>query len=94
MPRALQWTPDQDARLTAILDKRGSTLRKAALQLGVSRSFAQRRAKMLYQKTTRSICSRDREDAGAAPLRAGHPITWSAINDRPAALVASGDRSL
>ncbi|NPD67873.1 hypothetical protein HN018_10890 [Lichenicola cladoniae] len=80
MPRALPWTPDQDACLTAFLDKRGATLRKAALELGVSRSFAQRRAKMLNQRTARSLCSRDREDAGAAPLRAGHPITWSAIN--------------
>ena len=80
MPRALPWTSDQDARLTALLDQRGSTLRKAALQLGVSRSFAQRRAKMLEQKNTRLLCSRDREDAGAAPLPAGHPITWSAID--------------
>ena len=92
MPRALQWTADQDARLTAILDTRGSTLRKAALQLGVSRSFAQRRAKMLYRKTTRSPCSRDREDAGSAPLRAGHPITWSAINGHPVDAGAQGSR--
>lgn len=80
MPRALHWTSDQDARLTALLDQRGSTLRKAALQLGVSRSFAQRRAKLLLREQTRSICTPDREDAGAAPLPAGHPITWSAIN--------------
>lgn len=92
MPRALLWTPDQDARLTAILDKRGATLRKAALQLGVSRSFAQRRAKMLHKKTTRSVCSRDREDAGAAPLRAGHPITWSAIDVGPMDAVLPGSQ--
>lgn len=84
MPRALPWTSDQDAHLTALLDQRGATLRKAALQLGVSRSFAQRRAKVLLQQNTRSICTRDREDAGSAPLPAGHPITWSAINDHAA----------
>lgn len=80
MPRALPWTSDQDAHLTALLDQRGSTLRKAALQLGVSRSFAQRRAKLLLKQQAQTICTPDREDAGAAPLPAGHPITWSAIN--------------
>ncbi len=80
MPRALPWTSDQDASLTALLDQRGSTLRKAAQQLGVSRSFAQRRAKLLHKQSVRSICTPDREGAGSAPLPAGHPITWSAIN--------------
>jgi hypothetical protein len=84
MPRALPWTSDQDASLTALLDQRGSTLRKAAQQLGVSRSFAQRRAKLLHRQNVRSVCTPDREDAGAAPLPAGHPITWSAINWHPA----------
>lgn len=83
MPRALPWTSDQDARLTALLDQRGSTLRKAAQQLGVSRSFAQRRAKLLLKQNTQSLCTSDREDAGAAPLPAGHTITWSAINWHP-----------
>ena len=83
MPRALVWTPDQDARLTALLDQRGSTLRKAAVQLGVSRSFAQRRAKLLLRRNTRFACTSDREVAGAAPLPAGHPITWSAISWHP-----------
>ena len=55
MPRALPWTSDQDASLTALLDQRGSTLRKAAQQLGVSRSFAQRRAKLLHKQSVRSI---------------------------------------
>ena len=94
MPRALPWTQDQDARLTTLLDQHGSTLRKAAQQLGVSRSFAQRRAKLLLRQNARSICTSDREDAGAAPLPAGHPITWSAINwhlaeDRVSGVVAS-----
>ncbi len=47
--------------------------------MGVSRSFAQRRAKFLDAQSVRSVCTRDREDAGAAPLPAGHPITWTAI---------------
>lgn len=80
MPRALPWTPAQDARLTAFLHQRGSTLRKAAQQLGVSRSFAQRRAKLLLRERSHSVCTRDREEAGSAPLPAGHPITWNAIN--------------
>ncbi|MBE7209763.1 MAG: hypothetical protein INR65_01975 [Gluconacetobacter diazotrophicus] len=79
MPRALAWTSDQDASLTALLDQRGVTLRKAAKQLGVSRSFAQRRAKMLLRQSVRLICTPDREHAGDAPLPAGHPITWNAI---------------
>lgn len=79
MPRALTWTADQDTRLASLLDRQGVTLRKAAQQLGVSRSFAQRRAKQLSRQTVRTACTRDREDAGAAPLPAGHPITWSAI---------------
>ena len=83
MPRALPWNSDQDASLTALLDQRGSTLRTAARQLGVSRSFAQRRAKLLHTQSVRSICTPDREDAGSAPLPAGHPITWSAINYFP-----------
>ena len=84
MPRALPWTSDQDASLTALLDQRGSTLRKAAQQLGVSRSFAQRRAKLLHKQSVRAICTQDREDAGSAPLPAGHPITWNAIDCFPA----------
>ena len=79
MPRPLPWTSDHDASLTALLDQRGATLRKAAKQLGVSRSFAQRRAKMLLRKSVRLICTPDRESAGDAPLPAGHPITWKAI---------------
>ena len=55
MPRALIWTQDQDARLTALLDQRGSTLRKAAQQLGVSRSFAQRRAKLLLRQNVKML---------------------------------------
>lgn len=79
MPRALPWTPDQDAHLTTLLDQRGLTLRKAAKQLGVSRSFAQRRAKMLLRQSVRLTCTPDRERAGDAPLPAGHPITLAAI---------------
>ena len=45
---------------------------------------------MLLQKASRSICSRDRENAGSAPLRAGHPITWSAINSIAADRFAPG----
>lgn len=79
MPRALPWSQDHDARLTALLDQPGTTLRKAAQQLGVSRSFAQRRAIVLLKQNIRSACTAAREDAGAAPLPSGHPISWGAI---------------
>jgi len=64
-----------------LLDQRGGTLRKVAQQLGVSRSFAQRRAKLLLKMNTTFVCTRDREEAGAAPLPPGHPITWAAIDN-------------
>ncbi|MCQ8242483.1 hypothetical protein [Rhizosaccharibacter radicis] len=80
MPRALDWTDDQDERLVTLIQKKGATLRQAAFQMGVSRSFAQRRAKMLSRRFNRSTCSAAREEAGEAPLLAGHPITWNAIN--------------
>lgn len=79
MPRSLKWTLDLDIKLERLIDFQGATIRVAAKQLGVSRSFAQRRAKLLSTQTQRRNCSEAREAAGIEPLRAGHPITWSAI---------------
>ncbi len=79
MPRALPWRPADDARLLALLDQPGVTLLKAADQLRVSRSFVHRRATVLLQQKVRSICTPEREEAGAAPLPSGHPISWGAI---------------
>ncbi|WP_428375182.1 hypothetical protein [Lichenicoccus sp.] len=79
MPRSLKWTLDLDVKLERLIDFQGATIRCAAKQLGVSRSFAQRRAKLLAIQSQRRHCSEAREAAGVEPLRAGHPITWSAI---------------
>lgn len=79
MPRTINWTGDLDAKLTRLLDHQGLTIRSAAERLGVSRSFAQRRAKLLSSRSRQQTCSEAREAAGMDPLPAGHPITWSAI---------------
>ena len=79
MPRSLIWTMELDDKLEHLIDFHGATIRCAAKQLGVSRSFAQRRAKLLSTQSRRRHCSEAREAAGDEPLRAGHPITWSAI---------------
>ena len=81
MPKALSWTVEQDATLLALFDQPGMNFRKAAAQLGVSRSFAQRRVTSVMRERRRATVTRDREDAGAAPLPAGHVIAWSAINN-------------
>ncbi len=79
MPRSINWTGDLDATLTRLLDYQGVTIRAAAQRLGVSRSFAQRRAKLLSNRMRQRTCTEAREAAGTDPLPAGHPITWSAI---------------
>ena len=79
MPRSIHWTGDLDAKLTRLLDYQGVTIRAAAERLGVSRSFAQRRAKLLSTRTRKQACTDLREAAGDEPLPAGHPITWNAI---------------
>ena len=76
----LDWRPDQDAKLTALMNSLGQTVRQAAVQLGVSRSSVQRRAKLLAARKLRSSTSREREEAGDAPLPAGHPISWGALS--------------
>ena len=83
MPRSINWTGDLDAKLTRFLDYQGVTIRAAAERLGVSRSFAQRRAKLLSTRSRQQACTKAREAAGIEPLPAGHPITWSAICDDP-----------
>jgi hypothetical protein len=80
MPKPLAWTSQQDACLSAILEKPGGTLKAASRQMGVSRSFIQRRAALLRQAQIRSVSTKERELAGGGPLPAGHPITWGAIN--------------
>jgi len=80
MPRSINWTGELDAKLTRLLDYQGVTIRAAAARLGVSRSFAQRRAKLLSARSRQEICTEAREAAGVDPLPAGHPITWSAIS--------------
>ncbi len=83
MPRSINWTGDLDAKLTRFLDYQGVTIRAAAERLGVSRSFAQRRAKLLSTRSRQRACTQAREAAGIEPLPAGHPITWNAIcNDK------------
>ena len=84
MPRSLNWSLDLDAKLERLIDFQGATIRCAAKQLGVSRSFAQRRAKLLSSRSQRNRCSEAREAAGVEPLPVGHPITWSAICSEPA----------
>ena len=79
MPRSINWTGDLDAKLTRLLDYQGVTIRAAAERLGVSRSFAQRRAKLLSTRSRKRSCTHVREAAGTDPLPAGHPITWNAI---------------
>jgi hypothetical protein len=81
MPRSINWTGDLDAKLTRLLDYQGVTIRSAAERLGVSRSFAQRRAKLLAARSRQKICTEAREAAGTEPLPAGHPITWNAISE-------------
>lgn len=81
MPRSIKWTGDLDAKLTRLLDYQGVTIRSAAARLGVSRSFAQRRAKLLSTRARQRSCTVAREAAGTEPLPAGHPITWSAISE-------------
>lgn len=79
MPRSINWPGDLDIKLTRFLDYQGVTIRAAAERLGVSRSFAQRRAKLLSNQLRQRMCTEAREAAGMEPLPAGHPITWSAI---------------
>ena len=80
MPRSINWTGDLDAKLIRLLDFQGATIRGAAKRLGVSRSFAQRRAKLLSTQVRQRTCTEAREAAGTEPLPAGHPITWNAIS--------------
>ena len=79
MPRALQWTQDNDAQLMVLLKTHRMTLQQAANQLGVSRSFLQRRSMALRQQTVQCTCTADRAVVGAAPLPSGHVISWGAI---------------
>ena len=65
--------------MSSLLDQRGATLRKVAEQLGVSRSFVQRRSVQLFRQIAVRTCTPEREDAGVGPLRPGHPISWDAI---------------
>ncbi|WP_428393547.1 hypothetical protein [Lichenicoccus sp.] len=65
--------------MSRLLDYQGVTIRTAAARLGVSRSFAQRRAKLLTTRARQRACTEAREAAGTEPLPAGHPITWNAI---------------
>ncbi len=83
MPRSINWTGDLDAKLIRLLDFQGATIRGAAKRLGVSRSFAQRRAKLLSTRMRQNSCTEAREAAGIDPLPAGHPITWNAISTEP-----------
>lgn len=80
MPHSINWTGDLDAKLIRLLDFHGVTIRSAAKRLGVSRSFAQRRAKLLSTRIRQRSCTQAREAAGIEPLPAGHPITWNAIS--------------
>ncbi|MBB3175010.1 hypothetical protein FHR90_002857 [Endobacter medicaginis] len=84
MPRPLDWSVEMDAKLAALLDHKGGTIRKAASNLGVSRSFIQRRAKMIAMKKHSDSCTPARQAAGDAPLPVGHPISWEALMRAPA----------
>jgi hypothetical protein len=79
MPRRLAWSDEMDDRLAVLLDVNRSTIRQAAECLGVSRSFAQRRAKHLEVSRQAQQCSPQRQAAGSAPLPIGHPISWGAL---------------
>ncbi len=65
MPRSINWTGDLDIKLTRFLDYQGVTIRAAAERLGVSRSFAQRRAKLLSNQLEHvRICPNHDSGAG------------------------------
>ena len=49
MPRSLVWTMELDDKLEHLIDFQGATIRCAAKQLGVSRSFAQRRGEIAFR---------------------------------------------
>ncbi|MFT8804199.1 MAG: hypothetical protein ABF876_16400 [Acetobacter aceti] len=79
MPRALIWSSEQDEKLSFLLNKKKMTLRGAAKELGVSRSFIHRRSQRMQNEIHFRACSTVREQAGLEPLAAGHPISWLAI---------------
>ncbi|NHO54341.1 hypothetical protein GOB87_10285 [Acetobacter estunensis] len=82
MPRALKWSSEQDEKLSFLLEKKKMTLRNAAKELGVSRSFIHRRSQKMQRETHFRACSSVREQAGLEPLAVGHPISWRAIQTR------------
>ena len=82
MPRALIWSSEQDEKLSFLLNKKKMTLRSAAKELGVSRSFIHRRSQKMQSEIHFRTCSTVREQAGLEPLTAGHPISWQAIQTR------------
>ena len=73
--------PEVRARgiVTASAGNHAQGVALAAKRLGVSHAFLQRRMTLLVSQKAKAICTPDREDAGAAPLPSGHPISWNAI---------------
>ncbi len=73
------WTAEHDARLLALREEPGMTLQKLGAQMGVSRSYAQRRLHELRMRRP-DARSAERSAAGKDPLPPMHPIAWQAID--------------
>lgn len=86
MPRALDWTAERDA-LIGRLRAEGATWDQVAARLGVSRTAALERAKLLRRgdapvaRPARAAAKAVEEnvDRDRAPLAPGHPVAWGLL---------------
>jgi hypothetical protein len=77
MPKPVEWSVELDSALHDLLARRRVSLRVAEQALGVSRSVLAKRAYVIGARQPDAFG--DRYVNGAAPLPAGHPVTWDAL---------------
>lgn len=79
MPQKLVWSEPRDARLRR-LRAEGRSWDAIAAELGISRNAAIERGRRIGARRPPPEHIPEPEDAERAPLPAGHPVSWAAIN--------------
>ena len=79
MPKKLEWTDAQDAKLRR-LRAQGATWDGIAAVLGLTRWAAMERGRRIGARLPPPNFVASPEDPAREPLPSGHPLSWDAIN--------------